>query len=48
MKKSMISSYEAACRQWKVSEMDDPAKGGLTQFWEIFTVILCAYKDFKR
>ena len=25
--------------------MDDIAKGGLTQFWEIFTVISCALKD---
>ena len=23
-------------------------KGSLTQFWEQFTVILCALKDFKR
>ena len=24
------------------------SKGGLTQFWELFTVIPCATKDFKR
>ena len=29
-------------------KMDDSAKGGLPQFWEIFTVIPCAPKDFKR
>ena len=28
--------------------VDDTAKGGLTQFWELFTVIPCAPKDFKR
>ena len=28
--------------------IDDTAKGGLTQFWELFTVIPCAPKDFKR
>ena len=27
---------------------DDSAKGGLTQFRELFTVIPCARKDFKR
>ena len=27
--------------------IDDTAKGGLTQFWEIFTVITCAPKDFR-
>ena len=27
--------------------MDDTAEGGLTQFWELFTVIPCASKDFK-
>ena len=36
----------------KVSElntvtMNDSAKEGLTQFWELFTVILCVPKDFK-
>ena len=29
-------------------EMDDNAKGGLTQFWDLLTVTLCAPKDFKR
>ena len=28
--------------------MDDSDKRGLTQFWEIFTIILCTPKDFKR
>ena len=28
--------------------MDDTAKGGLTLFQELFTVIPCAPKDFKR
>ena len=28
--------------------MDDTAKGGLTQFLEVFIVIPCAPKDFKR
>ena len=28
--------------------IDDTAKGGLTQFWELFTVIHCAPKDFKH
>ena len=28
-------------------EMDDPAQGGLTPFWELFTVIPCALKNFK-
>ena len=28
--------------------IDDSAKGGLTQFGELFTVIPCAHKDFKR
>ena len=28
--------------------MDDTAKGGLTQFLELFIVIPCAPKDFKR
>ena len=27
---------------------DDSAKGGLTQFWELFTMILCAPKYLKR
>ena len=31
---------------WKI--IDDSAKGGLTQFRELFTVIPCARKDFKR
>ena len=26
----------------------DSAKGDLTQFWELFTLIPCATKDFKR
>ena len=26
---------------------DDSAKGGLTQFWELFTVIPCGPKMFK-
>ena len=25
--------------------IDDSVKGGLTQFWELFTVIQCAPKD---
>ena len=28
--------------------MDDTTKGGPTLFWELFTVIPCAPKDFKR
>ena len=28
--------------------IDDTAKGGLSQFQELFTVIPCAPKDFKR
>ena len=28
--------------------IDDNAKGGLTQFKELFTVIPCAPRDFKR
>ena len=28
--------------------MDDTAKGGLAQFYELLTVIPCARKDFKR
>ena len=28
--------------------MDNSVKGGLTQFWELLTVIPCASKDFKR
>ena len=28
--------------------MDDTVKGGLTQFYELFTLIPCAPKDFKR
>ena len=28
--------------------MDNNAKGGLTQFQELLTVIPCAPKDFKR
>ena len=27
--------------------IDDSAKGGLTQFWELITMIPCATKDFK-
>ena len=29
------------------SAIDDTAKGGLTIFWELFTVIPCTPKDFK-
>ena len=36
-KKSIMSSMRPT---------DDTAKGGLTQFYEFFTVILCALKDF--
>ena len=32
----------------QLSEMDDAAKGCLTQFYKLFTVILWALKDFKR
>ena len=28
--------------------MDDTAKGGLAQFWELFTVIPCAPRHLKR
>ena len=28
--------------------IDDSAKGGLTQFWELFTMIPCARKYLKR
>ena len=28
--------------------IDNTAKGGMTLFWELFTVIPCAPKDFKR
>ena len=31
-----------------LSLMGFNAKGGLTQFWELLTVILCVPKDFKR
>ena len=31
-----------------VSLIDDTAKGGLTQFWELFTAIPCALKHLKR
>ena len=29
-------------------EMDNSAKGGLTQIWEHFTEISCGLRDFKR
>ena len=29
-------------------KIDDSAKGGLTQFWELFTMIPCAPKYLKR
>ena len=29
-------------------KIDDSAKGGLTRFWEIFTMIPCAPKYLKR
>ena len=28
--------------------VDDTAKGGLTIFWGLFTMILCAHKHLKR
>ena len=28
--------------------MDDTVKGALTKFWELFPVIPCVLKDFKR
>ena len=31
----------------KVLKIDDSAKGGLTQFWELFTIIPWAIKIFK-
>ena len=31
-----------------VDPIDDSAKGGLTQFQELLTMILCASKDYKR
>ena len=37
----------AECAPGFLTEMDDTAKGGLTQFWELLTVIPCAPKDFK-
>ena len=35
------------CRE-RTLTMDDNAKGGLTQSWELLTVIPCALKDFKH
>ena len=37
--RSRISCY--------TSQMDDNAKGGLTQFWDFLTMIPCALKHFK-
>ena len=31
-----------------ITAIDDSAKGGLTQFWELITVIPCAPKYLKR
>ena len=31
-----------------VPEIDNSAKGGLPQFWELFTMIPCASKYLKR
>ena len=31
-----------------VVQIDDSAKGGMTQFWELFTMIPCAPKYLKR
>ena len=28
--------------------MEDSAEGGLTQFWEFFTMIPCGLRDFRR
>ena len=30
------------------AEIDDFAEGGLTKFWELFTVISCVPRDVKR
>ena len=30
-----------------IAIIDDAAKGGLTQFWELSAVIHCALKDFE-
>ena len=29
------------------AEMNNSAEGGLTKFWELFTIIPCALRDFK-
>ena len=40
----MLSKF----RPRKSTAMDNTSKGGLPRFWELFTVIPSAPKDFKR
>ena len=46
----MIYGISAVCFQEKYQQnsMDDNAKGSLSQFRELFTVIPCAPNYFKR